>query len=89
MSASVFAHGERRRTLEVELGSRPLDRKSLANLHLMNILRHLVLVVLLDEESELAGLARGRDGGVGADDGLALGVKKGALAVGRGLDDDT
>ena len=75
-------------TFEIKLGNGALDRERIAGLHLVHVLRHLALAILLDEERELPRLVGGRDGGVGADDGLALGVEEGLVGVGGGLDDD-
>ena len=81
--------GEGGHTLEVELGNGALDGEGFTELHVVEVLGHFALVILFDEEGELAGLVGGGDGGVGTNDGLALGVKEGVGAIRGGLDDDT
>ena len=79
---------ERRRTLVLKLEDGALDSKLVARLEIKEVLGHLALLILFDEEGELAGEVGGGDGGVGADDGLALGVNEGSGGVRGGLDDD-
>ena len=70
------------RTLVFKLGDGALDGELVANVELVDILGHLALVIALDEEGELFGVVRRGDGGVGANDGLAV-VEEG---VGSGDD---
>ncbi len=44
-----------KRTLVLELGDGTLDGELLAGLEVVNVLGHLALVVVFDEEDELAG----------------------------------
>ena len=75
-------------TLVFELGNRALDGELVANLELVDVLGHLALIIALDEEGELTRKVGGGDGSVGADDGLALGVKERTGGIICGLDDD-
>lgn len=76
------------RTLVWDLHDWALDGKLLTRLKRMDVLRHLALVIPLDEEGELALLVRRRDGSVRADDGLLVLAQQRLRRVACGLDDD-